>query len=144
MEFNEGKNVSVSLDDVITNDKYSLGPKEDAKSEYFSLLGETISNYAITQSGWIQTLNTTVPGWIMHESSNKVISTCRRRIHSHAERNLVNIRHLSKSWAFLFQLQPVLYLDKCMFVFDALTAGCFTGPLKTGIALEKKKNHSAG
>lgn len=31
LEFSEGKNVSVPLEDVITNDKYSLGLKEDAK-----------------------------------------------------------------------------------------------------------------
>lgn len=30
-EFSEGKNVTVPLEDVITNDKCSLGLKQDAK-----------------------------------------------------------------------------------------------------------------
>lgn len=38
MEFSEGKNVSVPLEDVITNDKYSLGPEDDAKDEHFLCL----------------------------------------------------------------------------------------------------------
>lgn len=35
LEFTHGKNVSVPLEDVITNDKYSLGLKKDTKSEHF-------------------------------------------------------------------------------------------------------------
>lgn len=79
---------------------------------------------AVTQSGWIQPLNTTVPGWIMHESSNKAISTHRGRSRSHAERNSVNIQIFAAFLCFvpLFQLQPVLYLAKCMVVFDTVTA----------------------
>lgn len=38
LEVSEGKNVSVPLEDVITNDKYSLGLKDDTKSEHFLCL----------------------------------------------------------------------------------------------------------
>lgn len=45
-----------------------------------------------------------------------------------------NISHLSGSSKSLFQLQPVLYLAKYMFVFDTAGLAFFEG-----IALEKKK-----
>lgn len=38
LEFSEGKNVSVPLEGVITNDKCSLGLKEDAKCKLFIFL----------------------------------------------------------------------------------------------------------
>lgn len=38
LEFSEGNNVSVPLEYVITNDKYSLELKEDAKCEHFLCL----------------------------------------------------------------------------------------------------------
>lgn len=60
----------------------------------------------------------------MHESSNKAISAHRGRSRSHAERNSVNIQIFAAFLCFvsLFQLQPVLYLAKCMVVFDTVTA----------------------
>ena len=38
LEFSDGENVSVPLEDVITNEKYSLDLKENAKSEPFLCL----------------------------------------------------------------------------------------------------------
>lgn len=80
----------------------------------------------------------------MHESSNKAISAHRRRTRSRGERNSVNIQILATflgAQSSYFQLQPVLYLAKCMFVFDTAGLAFFEG-----IALEKKKkkSHYAG
>ncbi len=60
LEFSDGKNVTVPLEDVITDDKYSLG-EDSKKASIFSVCKGYIY-WAITQSGRVQPLNTTVQG----------------------------------------------------------------------------------